>query len=138
MKKALSIILLFVIVFSIVGCGGERTDNDLASTEISSELEVSNSSKETTSENSDVEWKKFLKDYEKWVDEYISITKKYKDNPSDMTILSDYTSMMTELTEWYSKVDDMQKELENASSSELVEYSKELARIAAKLAEASY
>ena len=55
-----------------------------------------------------------------------------------MSILSDYTDMKTEMAEWTSKAEDMEKELEDASPAELAEYSAELLRIAAKIEKAAY
>lgn len=81
------------------------------------------------------EWRQFLKDYEKWVDDYIAIVKKYKDNPTDMSILSDYTEMVADLAEWSSRADEIELELEDTDAA--LEYSQELLRIAAKLAEAT-
>lgn len=98
--------------------------------------DVSETSTQSTS--STVEWRQFLKEYEEWVDDYIVILKKYKKNPSDISILSDYTEMVTELAEWTTKTENMEKELENASPSELAEYSAELLRIAGKMSEVAY
>ena len=66
------------------------------------------------------------------------ILEKYKKNPSDLTILSDYANMMTELSEWTTKTENMEAELKNASPSELAEYSAELLRIVSKLSEVAY
>ena len=101
-----------------------------------------NSNDKTTSTESvksstdDAEWKQFLKDYEAWVDDYIAIVKKYKENPTDMSILSDYTEMISEMTEWTERADEIELELEDTDAA--LEYSKEILRIAGKLAEASY
>lgn len=89
----------------------------------------------TTKAESTVEWREFLAEYEEWVDDYVEICKKYKDNPADMSILSDYTEMMTELTEWSQKTEDM--ELSITDTDEALEYSQELIRIAGKMAEAA-
>ena len=43
---------------------------------------------------------KFLKDYEKFMKDYIAILRKYKANPSDMSIMSDYTKMVSEASKW--------------------------------------
>lgn len=83
-------------------------------------------------------WKEFLADYEAWVDNYVEVAKKYSDNPTDMSILSDYTDMMAELSEWQTKATDVQNELQEASPAEVAEYAAEVARIAAKIAEAAY
>ena len=114
----------------------------------SSEKEKTNDSskndettKETTSTQSSTDekqWKQFLEDYEDWIDDYIKIVKKYSENPTDVSILSDYTEMITELAEWQTKAEEMEEELEEASPGELAEYSAALLKIAAKIAEAEY
>ncbi len=91
---------------------------------------------DTTSNKTKAEWKQFLKDYEAWVDDYIAIVKKYKNNPTDMSILSDYTDMVSEMAEWTKRADEIELDLEDTS--EALEYSAELLRIAGKLAEAAY
>ncbi len=100
-------------------------------------LENEETTTEETSSNNK-EWKAFLDDYSEWVDEYVKITKKYSENPTDMSILSDYTDTLTELTEWKEKSDDVAEELEEASPSEVAEYTSELLKITAKIAEAAY
>jgi len=129
MKKILSIIISALMLLMLVACGSSGTetsgDGNAVATENTTESEVS--------ENAN--WKQFLTEYEEWVDKYIEITKKYKENPSDLSILSDYSTMMTELAEWSTKTEEMQKELGKASPAELAEYSSELARIAAKIAQ---
>lgn len=77
-----------------------------------------------------------MKDYEAWVDDYIAIVKKYKENPTDMSILSDYTEMVSEMAEWAKRADEIELELQDTGVA--LEYSAELLRIAAKLAEAAY
>ncbi len=126
----------------------EKNGNVLSFKKVSDDQTIKKTSENTQDKNNstdaendtetNVEWKQFLEEYEEWVDEYIEITKKYKDNPSDISILSDYTEMMTELADWSTKTEDMEKELSNASPAELAEYSAELARIAAKIAKATY
>ena len=141
MKRTLAIILSVALLFSFVGCA---SSTDSKKTVLSSEstevvdIATENSEVSTTTEPSDegAEWKQFLKEYEAWVDDYIALLKKYNKNPADMSILSDYMSMVSELTEWQSKTEEISAELENASAKELAEYSAELARIAAKITEA--
>ena len=132
MKKLLSLLLTITLSLSLTACGTNETN---------SENNTENTSSQTTEtvEESSVnsEWKQFLKDYEEWVDKYIEITEKYKSNPSDLSILGSYTEMMTELAEWSTKTEEIKKDLEQASSVELIQYSAELAKIVAKLAKAS-
>ncbi len=80
-------------------------------------------------------WKEFLVKYEQWVDAYIVLAKKVKDNPLDMTALTEYSAMMTELAQWTSDAEALEEDL---STEEALEYSAELARIAGKLAAAAY
>jgi len=42
----------------------------------------------------------FLKQYEEFIVEYVKVLKKYKDSPSDMSIMADYTRLMTKAGEW--------------------------------------
>ena len=81
---------------------------------------------------STVEWKQFLKDYEKWVDDYIKLMEKYKKNPADMSILEDYTTAITEITEWAEKADKVELDLKNDPDA-LSEYLETLSRIVNKL-----
>ena len=81
---------------------------------------------------SDAEWKQFLKDYEAWVDGYIKILKKYSDNPSDLTILSDYTNSMQELSEWSERADTIVIDLQDNPAA-LSEYMSTLSSILIKL-----
>jgi hypothetical protein len=48
----------------------------------------------------------FLDGYEKFMEKYIVVLKKYKDNPTDPAILSDYTSLMTDAQNWATKTKD--------------------------------
>jgi hypothetical protein len=44
----------------------------------------------------------WLKDYDSWVTNYISFMRKYKKNPGDMSMLSDYTRLTSEMSKWSS------------------------------------
>ena len=144
MKKLLALLLTIVMLLAFPGCGAKKEDiEENSETDVivsaqeknkASEEEVDEEpeQKESTGEK---EWRKFLEDYENWVDDYIKILKKYEENPTDLSILSDYADMMLELADWEAKTEKMEEELENASPGEVAEYSAELLRIAAKMAE---
>lgn len=85
-----------------------------------------------TSSSSNSEWKQFLKDYEAWVDKYVTFMKKYQSaTPSDMaSMMSEYSSLLTDLTMWSEKTQNMQSGL---SGSDLTEYLNALTRISQKL-----
>lgn len=82
-----------------------------------------------------VDWKQFLKDYEAWFDGYIDLLKKYQSNPTDLTILSDYTAQMQKMSEWSEKADKIKVDLANDPEA-LSEYMATLSRIMQKLSEA--
>jgi len=82
------------------------------------------SSANATSSSSSVDCDKFIKDYESFVNNYITILKKYKKNPSDASILSEYTEMMQKAVEMQS----------NASNCSDAKYATKLMELANKMA----
>ena len=154
MKRILSLLLALAFVMMLTACGDDQgsqddtssfaiedyfdyTDDDTTdtdSTEDSTDETVSEevSSKESASNDA---WRDFLKEYEEWVDQYIKVVKKYKSNPADLSILTEYTKLMTELSDWSSRADDVGDSIVDASDA--AEYSAEIMRIAAKLAKAA-
>lgn len=79
------------------------------------------------------DFKKAMDEYEDFYDEYCQFMKKYKENPSDLTLLSQYANMLTELGE----MDEAFKkwESEDLSDAELVYYMEVSSRITKKLLE---
>ncbi|MBR5323056.1 MAG: hypothetical protein IKU48_05885 [Clostridia bacterium] len=140
MKKLVSLTLTLLMVVFLVSCADNNNfTNDSTLTNVNTESlesqENIDSLQTDSVENSNdiVEWKEFLKEYEKWVDDYIAIVKKQKENPSDLTILTDYSKMLTQMSEWSRKSDDMAKSIK--STEDALEYSKEVLRIVGKLTE---
>ena len=70
----------------------------------------------------------FLDEYEEFVNDYIAMVKKYKANPTDMSVLEDYQNMVEKAT-------DMQKEAKNCKGSK---YVKRVNQLNQKLARAMY
>ncbi len=96
--------------------------------EIAKSAESSTSSDAAeSSSTSSVDCEQFIKDYSDFADSYIKLLKKYKANPSDASILSEYS-------EAAQKAMDMQKD---ASSCTDPAYASELMQIANKIAKAS-
>lgn len=144
MKKLLALVLSLMLLFSFASCGENEKYDDTKKDETKVETQYNNSYQttdkaedKTTDKNDASEWKKFIKEYDEWVDDYIAIVKKYKDNPTDFSILADYTEMMSDLAEWSAKADKVSDELEDSPAAAM-EYAAELAKIAAKLAKAAY
>jgi len=98
-------------------------------TESSSDGITESSSDEITesSSTSSKDCEKFINDYEKFVSSYIAILKKYKANPNDMSILTEYSEMA-------SKAVTMKKD---ASSCTDAKYVVKLMKLNTKIANAA-
>lgn len=85
-------------------------------------------------------WRQFLKDYEDWTDSYIEFMKKYKDNPTNVTLLAEYGKFAAETAKWAERAEEYEDELENGDFPPEVieEYFSTLARITQKIAEIAY
>lgn len=126
MKKVLSLFLFAVLLLSLTAC--RKEENKEANVVVSSTVQ------ETTTTTATTAWKQFLIDYDGFVDEYVEIIKKYKENPADMSILSDYTDMVSKASEWSQKAYTLEEDLEVEES---LEYSAELLRILQKITDAT-
>lgn len=93
--------------------------SDNSTTEPDNSTSVSN-------DNSSSDCDQFIKNYEAFANSYIKILKKYKANPSDMTILNEYTELTQKATE-------MQGEANNCTDTK---YMTKLSSIAMKIAKA--
>ena len=89
--------------------------------------------KETNNGGIRADFKSAMDSYEKFFDEYVAIMKKYANNPSDMSILSDYTKYMGKYTKM---MDDFEKwESEDMNAAETAYYLEVQGRITKKLLE---
>ena len=132
MKKFIVIISMLTMIFAFSSCAAE--ENSVVENQVESVVSIENA------ENNEAEteaWREFLVDYEEWVDEYIALYKKYKENPTDLTLLSEYTEMAQEISEWTEKTGEVSDELANSPKASL-EYAKELSRIAKKMTDSMY
>ena len=148
MKKITTIFAaLFFSVFILSSCGGSDSKETEATTEEQTTTteeqsttgdatgttdesagtkDESAGSTEVESTESKTDCDGFIKDYEEFVNSYIAIAKKMKANPSDMTIMSEYTEMA-------SKAATMQTKAGDCSDAKYVD---KLAKLATKLATA--
>lgn len=91
---------------------------------------------ETDSGDSDLlspEFKKTMDDYEAWFDHYCDVMKKYQENPSDIELLSEMTTLLSEETTMLEQMENMDESEMNAA--ELAYYIDVTARIEKKLLE---
>ena len=159
MRKTVLAVLAAVLLLSLTACGqkelpaSSNTSSTSSSTKTTEEVEAEHSTTAATTTTKDsgtqptettvqdekaeeAEWRQFIQEYDEWVDDYIAILKKYKDNPTDMSILSDYTEMMNDLAKWAERADKIELELQDTEAA--LEYSAALLKIADKLAKAVY
>ncbi|MBQ3551281.1 MAG: hypothetical protein IJA41_09935 [Clostridia bacterium] len=147
MNKLLSLLFVFILSLSMVACGGTAADSRTDVPSLNSEPNTvsENSSLQSDAESDNEisstadtpEWKQFILEYNNWVDSYIEVLKKYKSNPTDISIMVDYTEMISDMAEWSEKADVISDELADSPEAAL-EYASELAKIAARIAEAAY
>jgi hypothetical protein len=94
-----------------------RFNSEIVEEKFGSESSSSNSgsSEDNKSSSSSGDCDEFLEGYEKFMVEYIAVLKKYKNNPTDASILSEYTSVMSKASEWSSKTSDCASDSKFAS-----------------------
>lgn len=79
----------------------------------------------------DPQLKATMDSYEKFIDEYISFVKKYKDSNQPVSMLADYTKIMTQYADWATKLSEIKSE--NLSPADLGYYMEVTARCAQKI-----
>ena len=109
----------FMAVMFLASCGGGDVESSISDS--TSEIEdayeeMSNEIEEAYEEianevvvadrSNNSECDEFLEGYENFMDNYIVILKKSKADPTDMSIMTEYMSLMTEASEWTSKTPD--------------------------------
>ena len=149
MKKKKNRILVMMLVISMLmmaltACGGSGTDSEPAEQDAieTEELETEEApvaeepAEEAEDTDSDVispEFKKTMDDYEAWFDHYCEVMNKYKENPTDLELMSEMTDLMTEETEMLDQMEKMDESEMNTA--ELAYYIEVTARIEKKLLE---
>ena len=102
----------FMAVMFLASCGGGDVESAMSdsTTEIEEAYEVEEAEVATevvvADRSNNSECDEFLEGYENFMDNYIVILKKSKADPTDMSIMTEYMSLMTEASEWTSKTPD--------------------------------
>lgn len=79
------------------------------------------------------DFKEAMDSYENFFDDYCNFMKKYSENPSDLSLLTDYLDYLTEYTETMDKLDNIDQS--EMSDAELKYYLEVMSRINNKLLE---
>lgn len=140
MKKILVVTIAVLALFSLVACGGIATDTpETKEKETTSQLPDSTVSAEQASTvqapetGVRAEFKEAMVAYESFYSEYCAFMKKYKENPTDMSILSEYTAMASKAVDMSSAFEEWDQSEMN--SEELKYYLEVSARVTQMLAE---
>ena len=149
MKKVLVVIVALILVLAFFGCGKDDTTSAEQDTETVETTETVDEEAEPSEEaasgdeSSDAdsgllspEFKKTMYDYEAWFDHYCEVMQRYKENPSDIELLSEMTDLLTEETAMLEEMENMDQSEMNAA--ELAYYLEVTARIEKKLLEVAY
>ena len=111
----------------------EDAEKATESTEGTTEPEASTENTTTSSGDIDPDFKAAMDSYEEFFDEYVAIMKKYKENPTDLSILSDYATYMGQYADMIQKLEEWEsKDLNTAEAAYYVDVQ---ARITKKLLE---
>ncbi len=111
------------------------SEEDTSNTDTSISTDAASPQTESNSEGIRPDFKTAMDSYEKFFDEYAAILKKYANNPSDKSILTDYTKYMEKYTQMMSDFEKWKSE--DMNDAELVYYLEVQGRITEKLLEAS-
>ena len=94
-----------------------------------------NTNATSNSEELNTDFKNAMDSYEKYIDEYIAFMKKYSENPTDTSLLTQYASM---LTKYQQAVKDFKNwNTKNLNKAEQKYYVEVQTRVTKKLTDAS-
>lgn len=140
MKKIIAVTLALLLMLTLAGCSKDEPSTEDGSNAVDT-YELDSEETESTDSDNDSgvlspEFKKTMDDYEAWFDHYCEVMKRYKENPSDLELLSEMTDLLTEETAMLEELENMDQSEMNAA--ELAYYIEVTARIEKKLLEVAY
>ena len=111
MKKLQLIGFALMAVMFLASCGEENNNTINTESPTIDEVEETIEVDETIDDVENVssnnsECDEFLEGYEDFMDKYIAIIKKQKADPADMSIMTEYATILTEASEWAGKTPD--------------------------------
>jgi hypothetical protein len=108
----------------------EMTDETENETVIDKDDESESNTEIIDDSSSSDEWDSVLDDYESYVDDYVAIIKKQKENPADMSIMTEYQELMQKGTEWSTKMSEMSSNFGPEQLSRMLEIQAKLSKAA--------
>ena len=148
-KKKLSYVLIacmgVLCVTLLTACGDDSKETSTEPVSIEEKTTQATEAEITTAEpttkapttteaqKSDASFRQLMDEYEAFMDKYVEFMKKYKANPTDLSLISDYTKMASDLAEWSQKIKDIDRS--TFSADDVKYYTEVVARVANKLKE---
>lgn len=158
LKKTLAMLLAFVMMLSLTACGGnkpaepdddgnrqERVTEEPKKTEepektaepeeTDEPAETEEPAEEPTKEPEEVsaDFKAAMDKYEAFIDEYVTFIKKYEEEGRPLSMLSEYTELMTQYTEFAETMAAYNGD--NLSAADYAYYIEVMGRVSQKLLE---
>ena len=112
-----------------------RKDIEKQTSKIDSDTTTPVETTNTTTVDIRSDFKAAMDSYEKFFDEYVAIMKKYKEDPTDMSILADYATYMAQYADTMKKFEKWENE--HLNQAEIQYYIEVQGRISNKLLEAA-
>jgi hypothetical protein len=122
----LAVALAFIV--TMAACTGKKDSSGDA--DAAQATEETDANADIASASSNVQWSDALDTYEKFVDDYVAFMKKYKENPSDTTLLTEYASMAEQAQKATDAINAVQAGL---SEADLTEFTARYGKIAEKM-----
>lgn len=137
LKKILAMLLAFVMMLSLTACGGNKpTDNDAEPDDGKKQERVTEEpAEEPTEEPEEVsaDFRDVMDEYEKFIDKYVKFMKKYEEEGRPLSMLSEYTELMTQYTEFAETMAAYNGD--NLSAADYAYYIEVMGRVSQKLLE---
>lgn len=140
MKKAKSISILMIlamVLLAMTACGGGAEPEAEPETESATSDVVIEEEETTEPESPDetevsADFKATMDSYEEFFDEYVDFMEKYKENPTDTTLLAESADMLTKEAKMLEEFESMDQS--EMTTAEAAYYLEVMARINKKLA----
>ena len=108
--KKLMYLLFFAAAISFAACTGEKQEdeNSEQTTEesTSDKLDELEAKAEEENESLSGNCDDYIEEYAAWVEKYVETTKKFKENPTDASLIEAFQKLSDEAKQWAVKVQD--------------------------------
>ncbi|MFT7614818.1 MAG: hypothetical protein ACI9J3_003805 [Parvicellaceae bacterium] len=108
----------------------DETESYESESDVTTDEPVVNDDVDVSSDDDTAEWDGILDDYDSWADDYISLVKKQKNDPTDMSVITDMASMASKQASWGTKMSDAADNLSADQASRLSKIQMRIAQAA--------